>query len=387
LINNKFDFLVVGCGLSGSVIARYLAENCNKKVLIWERRNHIGGNMYDYKDEHGILVHKYGPHAFHTTKKYLFNYVSNFSSWKPYNLTTMAYMNGKFTPTPFNFKTIEDYYSIKDAKILKKELLLEYPNKETVDIIELLNQKNKIIKEFAEFLFENDYKPYAAKQWDIPIEKIDVSVLKRVPIRLSYKLGYFDDEYQALPKDGYTEFFRDLLDHPNIEIELEIDDLKRLAIDFSNNVCLIGGMKTEVGIIYTGALDELFKGKEGFLPYRSLKFEHKYKEIESFQDAPIVAYPQEKYFTRITEYKKLPVQNVFGTSYVIEYPLPYKANEKNEPYYPVLTEESQKLYEYYKRKAEKIKNFYYCGRLADFKYYNMDETLERALEVCKKIKL
>ena len=385
MINNNFDFLIIGCGLTGSVIARHLAEECNKKVLIWERRNHIGGNMYDYKDEHGILIHKYGPHAFHTNKEYLFNYVCKFSNWIPYKLTTTAYMNKKFTPTPFNFKTIDDYYSFKEAEEVKEKLLFEYPNREFVDIVELLSSENKTIKEFAEFLFENDYRPYAAKQWDVPIENIDVSVLKRVPIRLSYRKEYFDDKHQAMPENGYTDFFNKLLYHKNIEIELEVDALKRLSIDFENNICLLDGVKTNIKIIYTGALDELFNQGEGSLPYRSLKFDYKYKEIDSFQDSPIVAYPQENNFTRITEYKKLPVQNVLGTTYIIEYPLPYKANEKNEPYYPVLTEESQKEYRSYKEKADKIKNFYYGGRLGDFKYYNMDETLERALEMCKKI--
>ena len=377
--------LIVGCGLTGSVIARFLAEKLNKKVVIWDRRNHIGGNMYDYYDEHGILVHKYGPHTFHTKKEYLYDYMCQFAEWKEYKLTCMAQINGKFTPTPFNFQTIDDFYDKKEADDLKKRIRNEFGNKATATVVEVLNCNDKKIQEYAQFLFDNDYSLYTAKQWGISANEVDPSILKRVPLRFSYDIGYFDDEYQVMPATTFTDFFKSLLNHKNIEIKLGIEALEHLNVDLQNNKVFIDGEYKDIPIIYTGALDELFDNCYGKLPYRSLRFEWKYEDIDSKQDAPVVAYPQAEGFTRITEYKKLPVQDVKGTTYAVEYPLSYNENVKMEPYYPVLTEKSQKIYDKYLEKASNIKNLFLAGRLADFKYYNMDQALERALNVCKKI--
>lgn len=379
------EALVIGCGLTGSVIARFLAEKLNKKVVIWDRRNHVGGNMYDYYDEHGILVHKYGPHTFHTKKKYLYDYMCQFAEWKEYKLTCMAQINEKFTPTPFNFQTIDDFYDKKEADDLKKRIRNEFENKATATVVEVLNCNDKKIQEYAQFLFDNDYSLYTAKQWGISANEVDPSILKRVPLRFSYDIGYFDDEYQVMPATTFTDFFKSLLNHKNIEIKLGIEALKHLNVDLQNNKVFIDGEYKDIPIIYTGALDELFDNCYGKLPYRSLRFEWKYEDIDSKQDAPVVAYPQAEGFTRITEYKKLPVQDVKGTTYAVEYPLSYNENVKMEPYYPVLTEKSQMIYSKYLEKASDIKNLFLAGRLADFKYYNMDQALERALNVCKKI--
>lgn len=379
------EALVIGCGLTGSVIARFLAEKLNKKVVIWDRRNHIGGNMYDYYDEHSILVHKYGPHTFHTKKKYLYDYMCRFAEWKEYKLTCMAQINGKFTPTPFNFQTIDDFYDKKEADNLKKRIKNEFGNRATATVVEVLNCNDKKIQEYAQFLFDNDYSLYTAKQWGISANEVDPSILKRVPLRFSYDIGYFDDEYQVMPATTFTDFFKSLLNHKNIEIKLGIEALEHLNVDLQNNRVLIDGEYKDIPIIYTGALDELFDNCYGKLPYRSLRFEWKYEDIDSKQDAPVVAYPQAEGFTRITEYKKLPVQDVKGTTYAVEYPLSYNENVKMEPYYPVLTEKSQKIYSKYLEKASNIKNLFLAGRLADFKYYNMDQALERALNICKKI--
>lgn len=377
--------LIVGCGLTGSVIARFLAEKLNKKVVIWDRRNHIGGNMYDYYDEHGILVHKYGPHTFHTKKKYLYDYMCQFAEWKEYKLTCMAQINGKFTPTPFNFQTIDDFYDKKEADDLKKRIRNEFGNKATATVVEVLNCNDKKIQEYAQFLFDNDYSLYTAKQWGISANEVDPSILKRVPLRFSYDIGYFDDEYQVMPATTFTDFFKSLLNHKNIEIKLGIEALEHLNVDLQNNKVFIDGEYKDIPIIYTGALDELFDNCYGKLPYRSLRFEWKYEDIDSKQDAPVVAYPQAEGFTRITEYKKLPVQDVKGTTYAVEYPLSYNENVKMEPYYPVLTEKSQRIYSKYLEKASNIKNLFLAGRLADFKYYNMDQALERALNICKEL--
>lgn len=377
------DCLVIGCGLSGAVIARHLAEH-GKQVVIWERRDHIGGNMYDYVDQHGFLVQKYGPHTFHTREKRLYDYMCQYESWEEYRLTCGAVWNGTYTPTPFNFTTIDTFYPKEQAARLKEKLQAAFFGRNTATVVEVLAHPDPDIRGYAEFLFHNDYAPYTAKQWGVSPSEIDPSVLKRVPLRFSYEEGYFDDPYQVMPVHSFTRFFENLLDHPNIKVELGVEALEHLQI--LDSKLLVDGVDASCPVVYTGALDELFGCRFGRLPYRSLRFEWKYEEIDSLQDAPVVAYPQEKSFTRITEYKKLPVQDKPGTSYAVEYPLPYQEGEHQEPYYPVLTEESQRQYAKYRELAEKVQNLVCCGRLADFKYYNMDQALERALNICNKMK-
>lgn len=373
------DCLVIGCGLSGAVIARHLAEQW-KKVVIWERRDHIGGNMYDYVDSHGILVQQYGPHIFHTAKEELYAYMCRFEQWQDYKLTCGAVWDGKYTPTPFNFTTIDTFYPKEKAEALKAKLQQAFAGRETATVVEVLEHPDEDIRGYAQFLFANDYAPYTAKQWGLAPSEIDVSVLKRVPLRFSYDQGYFSDTFEAMPVHSFTTFFENLLDHPNITIKLGVEALDHLKVN--GNQLLIDGEAVTIPVVYTGALDELFCCVHGRLPYRSLRFEWKYEDRESLQDAPVVAYPKEPGFTRISEYKKLPPQNVKGTTYALEYPLPYQEGEKMEPYYPVLTDASQKQYAAYKTMADQIPNLICCGRLADFKYYNMDQALERALAVC-----
>ena len=372
--------LVVGCGLSGAVIARHLAEK-GKKVTIWERRDHIGGNMYDYVDEHGFLVQKYGPHTFHTKDKALYDYMCRYEQWQDYKVTCGAVWDGKYTPTPFNFTTIDTFFPPEKAGLLKEKLRQAFAGRPTATVLEVLEHPDQDIREYAEYLFEKDYAPYTAKQWGISPSEIDPSVLKRVPLRFSYEEGYFDDPYQIMPLHSFTAFFERLLDHPNITVELKVEALNRLCAEEKH--LRVDGKIFEGTVVYTGALDELFGGIYGSLPYRSLRFEWKFSEEESLQKAPVVAYPQEPGYTRITEYKKLPIQQRKGTSYAVEYPLPYRGGERLEPYYPVLTEESQAQYEKYKSLATQIPNLICCGRLADFKYYNMGQALEQALRVCR----
>lgn len=373
---------IVGCGLTGSVIARELAEK-GKEVVIFERRNHIGGNMYDYEDSYGFLVQKYGPHTFHTNNECLFNYMKRFESWKDYKLTCGAVWDGKYTPSPFNFKTIDTFFPYEIAKKLKDKIKKLYPDTEFLSVLDALKCEDHDIRAYAEYLFKKDYAPYTAKQWGLNPEEIDPSVLKRVPLRFSYKEGYFDDIFQAMPEHSFTTFFNNLLNHKNIKIFLNMDALNLLSIN--NNIIYWDGEKINFPVIYTGALDELFNCKHGRLPYRSLKFEWKYSEKDSVQDAPVVAYPQEKGFTRITEYKKIPLQNGKGSSYAIEYSIPYEEGKAVEPYYPVLTEKSKKMYNMYRKEADSIVNLFCAGRLADFKYYNMDQALENALNWVDKI--
>ncbi len=379
---SKYNALVVGCGLTGSVMARHFAQR-GRKVLILERRGHIGGNMFDYTDEHGFLVQKYGPHAFHTTKKELYEYMRRFEDWEEYKLTCGAFIDGKCTPTTFNFKTIDDYYSTDKAAELKKHIKTAFPDRETATVVEVMQHPDPVVSGYAKFLFEKDYSLYTAKQWGVSPDEIDPSVLKRVPLRFSYDIGYFDDEYQVMPKHSFTRFFENLLDHANITVELGVNVLEHISIN--NSELFLDGEKCDIPVVYTGALDELFGCVFGKLPYRSLRFEWKYADKDSVQDMPVVAYPQAEGFTRITEYKKLPVQNKKGSTYAVEYPLQYDSESAAEPYYPVLTEESKRLYEKYKSLADNVDGLIYCGRLADFKYYNMDQALERALMICNKL--
>ena len=382
---STYDAIVVGCGLSGAVIARHLADK-NHRVLIIEKRNHIGGNMYDFKDDNGILVHKYGPHTFHTKKKELFDFMKKYGEWDEYKLTCGAVIDGKYTPTPFNYQTIDDFFDEDKAVEIKKAIEQYYPQQSFATVVELLNHENDFIREYAEFLFEKDYSLYTAKQWGVSPKEIDPSVLKRVPVRFNYEIGYFDDEFQVMPKYSYVDFFEKLLDDEKISVELDSDALNRISLDDNDNVYFEDDI-FEGLVVYTGAIDQLFNYRYGKLPYRSLRFVWHTEDKKSFQDAPVVAYPQADGYTRITEYTKLPVQNVGEkTTYAVEYSLPSEGDGANEPYYPVLTQESVKLYDKYFDEASKYKNLVLCGRLADFKYYNMDQALEKALQVCKSIR-
>lgn len=376
------DCLVVGCGLTGSVIARQLAER-GKKVFIWERRNHAGGNMYDYVDKHGFLVQKYGPHTFHTKEKSLYDYICRFEEWQKYKLICGAMWDGKYTPTPFNFTTVDTFFPAEQARRLKRKLEVAFDGRKTATVVEALTHPDPDVRAYAEYLFKNDYAPYTAKQWGISAEEIDSSVLKRVPLRFSYKNGYFDDAYQVMPVHSYSYFFDKLLSHPNIEIKLNTNALEHLRIHEGN--LLLDGQPVFFPVVYTGALDELFGCVYGKLPYRSLRFEWKYAKQKNLQPVPVIAYPQEKECTRIIEYKKLPHQQGVGTSYAIEYAQSYQGGNNN-PYYPMLTKESLALRQQYKCLAETIQNLFCCGRLGDFEYYNMDQALKRALSICEEIK-
>lgn len=259
-----------------------------------------------------------------------------------------------------------------------------FGNQKKATIIEMLDCEDEYVRKFAQFLYEKDYAPYTAKQWGIEPEKVDRQIFKRVPILFSYGSRYFDDPYQAMPKVGYMELISNLLNHPNISVEVETDALKFMEVQ--QGKIIMYGKCEDATVIYTGPIDELFGCKYGKLPYRSLRFEWKHEDIDSFQKMPVVAYPQAEGYTRITEYKKLPLQNVRGTTYAIEYPLPYKRGEENEPYYPVLTSESKELFEKYLELTNSIKNLKCCGRLADFKYYNIDQAIDRALDVAEELK-
>ena len=389
-----YDYVIVGAGLAGGVIARKLAEK-DKKVLIIERREHIAGNTYDFLNEHGIRAQMYGPHVLHTNSDEVYSFITQFCEPIEYKTKCEAVIDGKNTPVPFNFKTIDQFYSEAGAELLKKDLSELYQSRSTVSIVEMLNARYDSVKNFAEFLFDKDYKPYTAKQWGIPPSEIDPSVLKRVPIILSYNDTYFTDKYEFIPKDGFTSLYEKIVNHPNIKVKLNEDALTHIQFDLEKHRILFDN--EEVNIVYTGAIDELFNYKFGTLPYRSLHFDFKSVQTDSFQNVAIIAYPQVKDYTRITEYTKMPYQDGKGwTCVAYEYPVKYTKDNENgieptqnsethEPYYPVLTEESKAMYEKYKDYAKEFQNLTLVGRLAEFKYYNMDQVILSALEVAEKL--
>lgn len=370
-------FFIVGSGLAGSVIANRLASS-GKKVIIYEKREHTGGNVYDYVDEFGINVHKYGPHIFHTNSDRVYNFLSGFAKFDNYNLVCGSVIDGKCVRTSFDFSSIDTFFPEESNKI-KLSIKNKYGNAKSATILELLDCDNDLIRKFAKFLYDKDYAPYTAKQWGIDINKIDPSIFSRVPVLFSYDSKYFDDKYQGIPSLGYTNLINNLLDDVNITIELNKDALG--VLHFDENSLKVKGQDSNCIVVYTGMIDSLFEFKYGVLPYRSLRFEFKHENIDSFQQYPVVAYPAAKGYTRITEYKKLPIQNVTGTTYAEEYPITYNNSNNSIPYYPILTNESKEMYAKYYSLAKKYNNLVLCGRLAEFKYYNMDQVVERALEI------
>lgn len=370
-------YYIAGSGIVGAVLAAELAKK-GHTVQVLERRAHAGGNVYDYDDEYGIHVHHYGPHIFHTNDDEVYRYVSDNCELKDFNLVCGSVMDGKCVPTSFDFSSVDTFFQ-EEAEEIKVHIKAEFGDRASATVLEMLESQDSYVRRFADFLYEKDYKPYTAKQWGIDPEKVDRQIFKRVPILFSYGSKYFSDKYQAMPVKGYMEFIENLLKHPSIELRLNEEALDRFSI--WDNQVMDGDKPLDGILIFTGALDELFDCKHGKLPYRSLCFVWKHEDIDSFQDMPVVAYPQAEGFTRITEYKKLPVQEVRGTTYAVEYPLPYKQGEAMEPYYPVLTEESQKLFRKYYDEAKQVRGLAFAGRLAEFKYYNMDQAIRRALDL------
>lgn len=385
----SYDLIIVGCGFSGALIAHLAAKRSKKRVLILERRSHIAGNMYDERDpETGILVQRYGPHSFHTDNARVFELVQELGEWEPFVLRARAQIQGRFTPSPFNFQTVEDYFPPPKALEIKTHLVQEFSYRPKVTILELLQSGDPIVAEYADFLFCQDYRPYTAKQWGIAPEELDISVLQRVPVRLSYIDQYFDDRYQMQPKGGYTAFFEKMLTDERIELRLSTDACRHLMLK-DNGMILLDGEAVHVPVIYTGALDELFQCKYGRLPYRSLSFEYQVLPTRDFQPTPGVAYPFAEGYTRITEFSKLMTlpPDTDKTIIAYEYPERYGSGKGKEAYYPILTADSQRLYQRYRDEAKRYPLLYPCGRLGDFKYYNMDQAILRAVELFKALPL
>lgn len=373
------DVLIIGTGISGVVVARKLAEK-GFKVSMYEKRNHIGGNLYDY-ELNGVLVHKYGPHIFHTSKQNVIDFVERFWKLNGFKNVVEGFVDNKLVPIPFNFKSIDICFPNKSEEI-KNRLLSRY-KQESITILELQKDEDPMIKRLADFVYENVFLNYTTKMWNLKPDEIDPSVTARIPIILSYRNTYFNDIYEGLPVDGYTNSIKRMLDHENIEYQINVDANQYLT--FKENKVLF--KDEEKIIIYTGPLDKLFSNKYGPLEYRSLVFEFEDINKKQFQKTAVVNYPSDPKMTRITEYKNMTLQEAKNTIISKEFPGTYNENcEKwNEPYYPLATNLARDKYNKYKNEALKYKNLFLLGRMATYKYINMDQAIEDALILSQKI--
>ncbi|QKF60190.1 UDP-galactopyranose mutase [Aliarcobacter lanthieri] len=375
------DYIVVGSGLAGVVLAQNMATQLNKKVLIIEKRNHIGGNCYDLKDENNILVHKYGPHLFHTNDKEVVAYLSNFTSWDIYNHEVLAYIDGKKVPIPFNFNTLYEVFPKQKAELLEKKLLENYEYNSKIPILELKKSKDKDLQFLADFIYEKIFVNYTAKQWDMKPEDMDGAVTARVPVFIGRDNRYFNDSYQMLPKDGYTKMIENMLNHKNIKLMLNTD-FKEIC-EIKDKDLYLFDRKFDGKVIYTGQIDELFDYKFGELPYRSVDMRFETIEKDFYQEKATVNYPNDYDFTRITEFKHIHTINSAKTTILKEYPQEY-IKDVNTPYYPIFTQKNQEKYNQYLSYSKEFQNLILVGRLAEYKYYDIDDIVKRALDIFKE---
>ena len=386
-MNKQHDILIAGAGYAGAVAARALAEK-GRRVLVLERRPHVGGNAYDCLDDSGVLIHQYGPHIFHTNDKKVFEFLSRFTQWRRYQHRVIANLprdnpeavpagkktDGRFFfPVPFNLDSLKNAFGEAEGKRLGQKLLDAYPAHSQVTILELRQNPDPEISAIADYVYEHVFVHYTMKQWGQTPEEIDPATTARVPVRLSRDDRYFQDAYQGMPAQGYTEMFERMLDHPNIEVRLNTDARPALK-------------EFQGPIIYTGQVDELFDYQYGPLPYRTLDFQFETLPQDVFQSHGTVNYTVDQDYTRITEFKHLTGQKLPGvTTIVKEYSRAYTGAEGETPYYAIINPENNALYAKYKAEADKKPQLHLLGRLAEYKYYNMDAIATRALELAERL--
>ena len=359
-----FDFLIVGAGFSGSVVAAQMARNCGKKVMLVDRRPHIGGNAYDHYDEAGILVHKYGPHIFHTNSIDVFNYLSLYTDWRNYEHRVLASLDGKLVPVPINLDTINSLHGLKLSETEVDRYLESIVEKPAA----IRTSEDVVVSRVGRDLYEKLFRGYTRKQWGLDPSELDASVAGRLPVRTNRDGRYFTDTYQAMPLQGFTRMFENMLDHPNISIVLDTDyrDVVR-AVPHRE-------------LVYTGPVDEFFDHRFGHLPYRSLQFRHETLEVDRLQPVGVINYPNDHEYTRVTEFKHLTGQAHAKTSVVYEYPC-----DVGDPYYPIPRPENAAIYKRYEELAAATRGVNFCGRLATYKYYNMDQVVAQALTLCSRL--
>ena len=359
-----FDYLIVGAGFAGSVLAERLARGSNKKVLLCDKRPHIGGNAYDHYNEAGILVHKYGPHIFHTNSREVFEYLSRFTEWRSYQHRVRACVDGQIVPIPINLDTINTLYGLS----LTSFEVEEFYKKVAEPRERIKTSEDVVVNQVGRELYEKFFRNYTRKQWGLDPSELDSSVTSRIPTRTNRDDRYFTDTYQAMPMHGYTRMFENMLDHPNIKVLLNCD-YREVEKDIPFRE-----------MIYTGPVDAFFDYRYGKLPYRSLEFKHETHNVQVYQSAPVINYPNEHLYTRVTEFKYLTGQEHSKTSIVYEFP-----QSEGDPYYPVPRKENAALYANYKALADATPDVHFVGRLATYKYYNMDQIVAQALTVYSKM--
>jgi UDP-galactopyranose mutase len=359
-----FDTLIVGAGFAGSVLAERLANVCGQRVLIVDKRPHIGGNAYDRHDDAGILIHPYGPHIFHTNSADIFEYLSQFTEWRPYQHRVLASVDGQQLPMPINLDTVNRLYGLSLTAFEMDEWLASVA--ETKDHAK--TSEDVVVMKVGRDLYNKFFRGYTRKQWGLDPSELDASVTARVPTRTNRDDRYFADTFQAMPANGYTRMFERMLRHPNIKVMLNTD--------YREVVEVIPWQR----MIYTGPIDEFFNHRYGRLPYRSLEFDHVNLPQERFQDVGTVNYPNDYAYTRITEFKHITGQRHPTTSIVYEYP-----RADGDPYYPVPRPENAALYQRYQAEAERLTDVTFVGRLATYRYYNMDQVVGQALAAFKRI--
>jgi len=359
-----FDYLIVGAGFAGSVLAERLASGSKKKVLICDKRNHVGGNAYDHYNDAGILVHKYGPHIFHTNSLEVFEYLSRFTEWRPYQHRVRASVDGQIVPIPINLDTINSLYGLN----LTSFEVAQFFKKVAEPCEQIRTSEDVVVSTVGRELYEKFFRNYTRKQWGLDPSELDASVTSRVPTRTNRDDRYFTDTYQAMPLRGFARLFENMLDHPNIQVLLNCDYREiQKEIPFKE-------------MIYTGPIDSYFDYRYGKLPYRSLKFKHETHDIGQYQNAPVVNYPNEQLYTRVTEFKYLTGQEHAKTSVVFEFP-----QGEGDPYYPVPQKQNGELYQKYRTLADETPGVHFVGRLATYKYYNMDQIVAQALTTYSKM--
>jgi len=361
----KFDFVIVGAGCAGCVLAERIATQLVQEVLLIEQRNHIGGNAYDYYNEDGILVQKYGPHIFHTNLKKVWNYLCQFTEWNAYVHRVLAKVNGKEVYLPINLDTVE---RLCDRKFTSEELKA-YFEQQRVKVRRIKNAKDVIVSQVGKELYELLFKNYTKKQWGVYPDELDPQVTRRLPVRFNRDTRYFTDKYQGIPKYGYTQMSERMVDNKNIHVLLKTDYKD-----------VIGSIKFGK-LIFTGPIDYYFDYMHGKLPYRSLDFKFETLDVEQYQNAAVVNYPNDHSYTRITEFKHFYFQRHHKTTICYEYP-----SSEGAPYYPIPNPESREIYCKYKKEAERLDDVYFVGRLAQYRYLNMDQVVNTALQLFEQIK-
>ncbi len=384
-MDHPFDCLIIGAGMAGAVCARELAERGGQRVLVLERRDHVGGNAYDCFDEAGVLIHRYGPHIFHTNDRRVFAFLSRFTAWRNYEHQVVANIpadGGRLEmPVPFNLISMEKAFGKERADSLSRRLIAAYGAEKKVTILELRKNADPEIAALADYVYEHVFVHYTMKQWGQRPEEIDPNTTARVPVFLSEDCRYFQDACQGMPQEGYTPMFERMLDHPDITVELGVDAASRVTLD--DGQVLLDGRPFAGTVIYTGAADELFGCRYGRLPYRTLNFEFETHPVDFWQSHGTVNYTVDQDYTRITEFKYLTGQELPGlTTTMKEYSAAYTGGAGEVPYYAIINEENNALYARYRAEADRFPRLHLLGRLAEYKYYNMDAIAARALALC-----